>query len=303
MTHQYRVGERTRIVKLVYKSEGRRVGDIVVIQEVYDNDSPYPYRAEGKLFSSDELAPVFEVGDEVEVLKIIQHPYSKKWEGNRGVITFIGCQGVFGIDEAIWLDGAKEGGEWFIDKQLKLIKKGAGMSFRKGDKVRIKGEVNILGYIIENDNEYNESEYVQTRDGNKLHYDRSILEKIGETKMSLRDRIEKLTGWDKEGEEIFQKVKGGYYLQMNNLSDTSGRFMINPTYKTPYMDFMNNTYEVQFAFQSSCKKLRAFKDALLWLLDKSGIEKSKVREGLEAEVKELKDKLVGLERKIEGVGK
>jgi hypothetical protein len=40
---------------------------------------------------------------------------------------------------------------------------------------------------------------------------------------------------------------------------------------------------------------------LLWLLDKSGIEKSKVREGLEAEVKELKDKLAGLERKIEEV--
>jgi seryl-tRNA synthetase len=69
------------------------------------------------------------------------------------------------------------------------------------------------------------------------------------------------------------------------------------------MDFMNNTYEVQFAFQSSCEKLRAFKDALLWLLDKSGKEKSKVKSALEAEIKELKDKLAGLERKIEEVGR
>jgi hypothetical protein len=245
MTHQFKAGEKARIVELrgFDESAGYKVDDIIIIDRIKFPEPAYKDK-KGCWFYSDQLAPVLEVGDSVECITLKNENYAFISKGNTYIIEKVSKTGELNLHGIDW--------HHYDPELFKLIKKGGSM--------------------------------------------------CGQEK-SLRDRIEVLTGWDKEGEEIFQKVKGGYYLQMNNLSDTSGRFMINPTYKTPYMDFMNNTYEVQFAFQSSCEKLRAFKDALLWLLDKSGIEKSKVREGLEAEVKELKNKLAGLERKIEEVGK
>jgi hypothetical protein len=124
---------------------------------------------------------------------------------------------------------------------------------------------------------------------------------------SLRDRIEALTGWDKEADDIIRKLfehthdkvcGWNYYIAIS--PDFSGKIkIINGNRGMP--DFGEEVKD--FDFSSQCSKLRAFKDALLFLLDQSGIEKSKVKSALEAEVKELKDKLAGLERKIEEVGR
>lgn len=121
---------------------------------------------------------------------------------------------------------------------------------------------------------------------------------------SLRDRIEALTGWDKEAQDILEKIirQGSYAgsptIEIRVVSSNCSEGII---VRGENWECWKG--EKSFQFDSQCSKLRAFKDALLWLLDKSGIEKSKVREGLEAEVKELKDKLAGLERKIEEVGR
>ena len=171
----------------------------------------------------------FSIGDEVEIVKGISNIFT----GEVGILKEIDNQDKrwpYYINGKGWAS------------ELKLIKKGAGMSeFKVGDKVKFKRDKYVLGTIIENDNEYNGSEYVKLTDGTKYHYSRNAIEKIGDSTMLLKDRIEALVD--------------------------------------------------------------DFKDEVLSAIDKSGIEKSKVREGLEAEVKELKDKLAGLERKIEEVGR
>ena len=96
--------------------------------------------------------------------------------------------------------------------------------------------------------------------------------------MSLRSRIEALDNrWDKEADDILQEILdslsfNGKWIDLriercgggNNNSD--GWVKVE-TCKDGESD--------TFHFTDQCSKMQAFKDALLWLLEKSGLESHK----------------------------
>lgn len=97
-----------------------------------------------------------------------------------------------------------------------------------------------------------------------------------EKPMSLRSRIEALkNGWDKEADDILQemgftnkKEKHYYKIEVG-----TGAICIKYGKLGCGWDFMGKGET--FEYNSQCEKLQAFKDALLWLLDKSGLEEHK----------------------------
>ncbi len=90
--------------------------------------------------------------------------------------------------------------------------------------------------------------------------------KVGD--MTLRQRIKALNnGWDKDADEILQEMTG-----------KENRYYINvPTHDNSYIDIRvdgaeANHIKEKFYYADQRSKMTAFKDALLWLLDKSGLE-------------------------------
>ena len=97
-------------------------------------------------------------------------------------------------------------------------------------------------------------------------YDEKDLQLIKEEPMSLRSRIEALNnGWDKKADDILQEIYGerGFWMEFIIRMD-SGEGFIHCKWASE---------EAEFSYTSQCKKNQAFKDALLWLLDESGLEK------------------------------
>ena len=121
---------------------------------------------------------------------------------------------------------------------------------------------------------------------------------------SLRDRIEALTGWTKEADDIIKELtlKRGYSVGINIREDNSGRGQIIADL------FACGNKKFDFLSNSQCSKLRAFKDALLYLLDESGLEKvDKEKETLLKQIADLKSsheqegrRIEELERKANG---
>jgi len=108
------------------------------------------------------------------------------------------------------------------------------------------------------------------------------LKKLGD-KMSLRTRIEALdNGWDKEADDILQEIiedinpHCAFEIGVVYVGDSlkTGYFRITckdfPERVGQYMDSLPWAKEIRFDDQ--CSKMKAFKEALLWLLDKSGLE-------------------------------
>jgi len=94
------------------------------------------------------------------------------------------------------------------------------------------------------------------------------LHKKGEP-MSLRSRIEALdNGWDKEADDILQEVQGNYKLRV--LQDKEYGWV--QTFAPNKSIIESNDRIEEYRFDNQCEKMTAFKDALLWLLDKSGLE-------------------------------
>ena len=128
---------------------------------------------------------------------------------------------------------------------------------------------------------------------------------------SLRDRIEALTGWNKEADDILQEISKnskvdmeGYYLNIRAFNppssiSSSPMQIMNPDNKV--------IHEIRYV-PNQYSKLRAFKDALLYLLDKSGLEKvDKEKDELLKQIAELKShheqegqKIKEMEDKVNG---
>lgn len=93
----------------------------------------------------------------------------------------------------------------------------------------------------------------------------------------LKQRIEALDdGWNKDADDIIKKVSKGKTLLIidNRQHDSNSRINI---YKSNPISFKWNdpSAVATFRFNNSnqCEKMEAFKKALLWLLDHSGIKK------------------------------
>ena len=101
-------------------------------------------------------------------------------------------------------------------------------------------------------------------------------------KMNIKQRIKALNnGWDKEADDILMelwendRINGNFLnLKITIWNDDRGKIEI--------LNSKPETMET-FKYNSQCSKNQAFKNALLWLLDKSEINKPK--EGDKAEVK------------------
>ena len=130
---------------------------------------------------------------------------------------------------------------------------------------------------------------------------KDILELSHEAPMSLQQRIEALNnGWDKEADDILQEM-------WESDKDTTGWFsiIINPsgrfenTFKEGKIIIStngayNNCVIFSQNYTSQYSKMRAFKDALLYLLDKSGLKEPGEGDMVEVEVsnKQWEAKLV-----------
>ena len=169
--------------------------------------------------------------------------------------------------------------------------------FAVGDEVKFKEKNYLLGTILENDNRYRDSEYVKLESGPQYHYIRDNLElyEKGEP-MSIKDRIDALTGWSKEADDILQELnldkKYNYPrieigVRSNELYG-GGRIRIIDNSSSSYAPLE------EFSYYTQCEKLQAFKDALLWLAEKSGKLDDK-KDKVKAEIKDLKDRIDKLE--------
>lgn len=121
----------------------------------------------------------------------------------------------------------------------------------------------------------------------------------------LKQRIENLNnGWDKEADDILQELsKTEYYLCIKCLNEAT-------IFRTT-IEIQNNGRHLleEFYFSSQCEKLKAFKSALLWLLDHSNIKKDEkqgeinilrnciaaAQKTFEAQVRELERQIKELE--------
>ena len=108
----------------------------------------------------------------------------------------------------------------------------------------------------------------------------------------LKGRIEKLdNGWTKEADDILKEMfpeKGGVFGKQYRL--------VIPAWneKDACLEIMENSrYLTTFYFTSQCSKNKAFKSALLWLLDHSDIKNEKAEKiaELEKKIEELKNEV------------
>ncbi len=97
----------------------------------------------------------------------------------------------------------------------------------------------------------------------------------------LKDRIDGVTRWDKEADDILQEIGDvNLYLTIKtkHMGDGSGKVTIT--------DETCDSYEEKekFYFNNQCEKLTAFKTALIWLLDNSSTKKDLVGQEVKADV-------------------
>lgn len=101
----------------------------------------------------------------------------------------------------------------------------------------------------------------------------------------LRERIDGVTAWDKEADDILIEMdlnnKYAFYIPL----DCSGTIQIHT----------RGRWAIQgtFRYSSQCEKLEAFKKALLWLLEHSSIkdEKQEEIEKIREDMRELQKRL------------
>jgi len=188
-----------------------------------------------KLIKKGGTMSKFQVGDEVEAVENHTAHYDIK-KGTKGIITHMGWQSCYGCSDAIWLNNEQEGGRWWLEKQLKLIKRGGNKMSKYED---LKRRINAL------DN-----------------------------------------GWTKNADDIMQEIWKApsddlqlYWLLIGNEANSSIRII-----KSPYNDNIEEDKVADFRYKNQCEKLKAFKNALLWLLDHSSISKDLVGQEIKADV-------------------
>ena len=111
----------------------------------------------------------------------------------------------------------------------------------------------------------------------------------------LKSRIDNVTAWDKEVDDILQEILGKttYEIKINNFhSDADGANI--EVYLSTLPPNIHNFQK--FRWNNQCEKLEAFKKALHWLLDNSDIKDDK--EPLRKKIEELEKQLNDLKNQI-----
>jgi len=165
------------------------------------------------------------------------------------------------------------------------------MQFQIGDRVEVvKSLKDYSNYHVGDTATYKSGSYLDPDEvkGNGMMYKEFYkLKKIGGDPMSLRTRIEALeNGWDKEADDILQEIIGRDNGIVNITicgwsEDVSHGIKINTD---AWKKTITKDKEKTFSFTDQCSKMTAFKDALLWLLDKSGLEGHKKGDVLKVEI-------------------
>ena len=172
-------------------------------------------------------------------------------------------------------------------------------NFKVGDRVKIVKNsmfVGRFGTITAKMNQvYNW--YVDIDDNSSGTFFRNEdLQKIGDTMSKydeLKNRIKALhNGWDKEADDILNEIadknKMHYYINIGT-SSKNGSIEIQDNTSTKMSDYFN--------FKSQCEKMKAFKQALMWLLDHSEIKKDEKQDKIKALEEQVKD----IQRQIEEI--
>ncbi len=247
--------------------------------------------------------------------------YESMSEMTRGeVVGTPGCEGglyevkvISGIFRDEWnKEYFTDGGSWsFRESELEPF------SFKVGDYVEI--------VKVEHGGRHKvgDRDYITEVFSNGVRVGKGLVNNYSETELklikggsamcekSLRDRIEALPGWTKEADDLLREMmsfgNSSNYVtnwEINNENHDKGFIRVYFGIKSA-----ENKNEV-FYFDSQYSKLRAFKDALLWLLDKSGLEKvDKEKDELLKQIAELKShheqegqKIKEMEDKVNGRG-
>ena len=112
----------------------------------------------------------------------------------------------------------------------------------------------------------------------------------------LKQRIEAVTGWDKIADdllyELFMHAEQHYRLIIPFTRQNNDHIFI-VEYSSGSGKFIKTVAE--FIFLSQCEKLKAFKQALLWLLDHSNIKKDEKKE----EIAQIKEEMKKLQERLE----
>ena len=173
-------------------------------------------------------------------------------------------------------------------------------TFKKGDRVsRSEGEYEgDLATIIGTKKEKFLVKYDKDDDEKNINgYHGKDFNLIKEATMDLRARIEAVTGWDKEADDIRANIcAADYGIRLYHYATHLGGFCIFDTMKNNIQQDGNTKASIKFEFNTQCSKLQAFKKALLWLAEKAGKleDKTKIKE----EIAELKHRLEKLEDRL-----
>ena len=179
--------------------------------------------------------------------------------------------------------------------------------FRVGDRVRVISPpefyeycANKEGVITGKSKDYDW--IVNITDIGSRAFFENELQKIGGSMTKydeLKDRIDRVTGWDKEADDILQEIGEGYALGiMCRDSFFPAVIVIRKSVvdtRAVNTKFLSQDL-AQFTYDSQCSKLSSFKQVLMWLLDHSDIKDDK--EPLRKELAELKDKIKEIEGKL-----
>jgi len=151
------------------------------------------------------------------------------------------------------------------------------MKFKVGDKVKVgrrcSGCKTGIEYTLEMgmDNKFKARNSDMTKHDGCYCKDNWI--KIGGD-MDLRKRIEALdNGWDKKADDILE-VMNEVFIEdrMHYRISVPTR---NDDHTSGVKIFEGDDEKLAFRYKDQCSKMTAFKEALLWLLDKSGLDSHK----------------------------
>ena len=182
--------------------------------------------------------------------------------------------------------------------KLKLIKE-AKTYFQVGDRVEQIRFLNVgesmeatVTKVVEGDEIWHRHDVKIGKDKNSSPESFRLI-KRKEEPMDMRERIEGLTGWDCEANDLLQEIfvfKSEHYYLKIGIGNSNEITIEN------YCD----EKKASFRFYDVNEKLQAFKDALLWLAEKAGLLtdnkkeidelKQKVEEATEA-LKEANERL------------
>ena len=176
--------------------------------------------------------------------------------------------------------------------------------FKVGDRVELKGRdfgsthYMTVKEILKNDRVLLDCDCGYTGEQRNIN----VLKLIKEAKVSLKDRIEALTGWDKEADDMLQEIyadlREQHYIIAIGIRNTES---YDYHQEVEILLGLDRKPIISFSYKNQYQKLQAFKDALLWLADKAGllhdadvVDKDAIRK----EVAELHTRLHELEGRL-----